>query len=490
MPIRPHFDTKIEAAERARLHTLAQGLLAAEPALSATAPFGASVEQGLDDRPSLLLEDHSAIALADTQADIAYGYRALMLAGTGDLFAIGQRRCPTFEAYCRDILRLGRVEVLVPTATSPAHSLTERCANDEAFVGHMAGVARRNGGLNLVPYMGTGGIWSLASKIAAKAGMQVRVAAPPPRLTRRVNDKIWFAARVAEVLGARGVPFSTAAHSLAALVGRVVALAEGHRSIAVKVPDAASSAGNIVLGSPYLRSLSLGEIRNQIHALLRAAGWGGAFPLMVTAWSQSVLSSPSVQVWIPHRDDGLPVVEGVFDQLVIGPRRVFSGAAPSALPAPRQREVAEQATRLAFLFQALGYFGRCSFDSILVGKDLSAADLHWVECNGRWGGVSIPMTLANRLCGDWARCAPVIADRGPLAGQQWDFGDLLAEFSSDLYRPDKSGAGVVFLSPGRIEAGIGFEVMVLGHDVAATRGQVEAIVQRLTSLLRLEPCAV
>ena len=42
-------------------------------------------------------------------------------------------------------------------------------------------------------------------------------------------------------------------------------------------------------------------------------------------------------------------------------------------------------------------------DAILIGESLADARLHWIECNGRWGGVSIPMTLANRLTGDWAR---------------------------------------------------------------------------------------
>src|SRR5690606_34224305 len=64
--------------------------------------------------------------------------------------------------------------------------------------------------------------------------------------------------------------------------------------------------------------------------------------------------------------------------------------------------IAREAVLLASLFQQLGYFGRCSFDTILVGPDPATAEVHWAECNGRGGGTSIPMTLVNRLTGDWA----------------------------------------------------------------------------------------
>src|SRR5690606_17302709 len=113
---------------------------------------------------------------------------------------------------------------------------------------------------------------------------------------------------------------------------------------------------------------------------------------------------PSVQLWIPPRpaaEEGAPadpVVEGVFTQL-LGSAGEFMGGAPSRLPAAVQARLAQEAVYLGGLLQALGYVGRCSLDAILVGDDPHGATPHWIECNGRWGGMSIPMTLANRLVG-------------------------------------------------------------------------------------------
>ena len=99
---------------------------------------------------------------------------------------------------------------------------------------------------------------------------------------------------------------------------------------------------------------------------------------MVTAWEVPVLASPSAQLWIPAPDDGGPVVEGVFDQTVVGEVAAFGGVAPSALPPNWRNRVATEEVRLGTLLQVLGYFGRCSFDSILIGRDMMRAELHWV----------------------------------------------------------------------------------------------------------------
>ena len=55
---------------------------------------------------------------------------------------------------------------------------------------------------------------------------------------------------------------------------------------------------------------------------------------------------------------------------------------------------------VARILQKMGYTGRCSFDLVLCGKKIEDAHLKFVECNGRWGGGSLPMTLMNRLFED------------------------------------------------------------------------------------------
>ena len=94
-------------------------LLAAEPALNATAAFGSLVTPGLGPWPAVVIEDHSAIALFEESGDWPYSYRSLLLAADGDIVLIGVPRIEAFEDYCRDYLKLGRVQILCPSLPGP-----------------------------------------------------------------------------------------------------------------------------------------------------------------------------------------------------------------------------------------------------------------------------------------------------------------------------------------------------------------------------------
>jgi hypothetical protein len=376
-------------------------------------------------------------------------------------------------------LGLGEVDVLVPKATARQRSLVTCCLGDADFIEYLADRAQCHHGFNVVPYMATGAVWSLAGAVAAHSGADVRVAGPPARLARRVNDKIWFAERVTEVLGRGGLPPVYSAFSLSALARRLVALARRNPSVAVKLPDSAGSGGNFVFEVAGLARQTPRLLPDRLREMLTKAGWRGGFPLQVTGWERPVVASPSVQLWIPAGEHGLPVVEGVFDQFLRGSTAVFAGASPSELPARWQHRLACEAVRIGFVFQVLGYFGRCSFDAILIGKDADPDQLHWVECNGRWGGVSIPMTLANRLVGDWRRRPFVVVDRTGLRLPPRSLDSVLARMGRKLFVPGAHPTGLVVLSPGRLEVGSGSEIMVLGRTSAKARAQAERIAASL-----------
>ncbi len=448
--------------------------------LGDTKGFGPRVSAGLGPWPALVLEDHSAIRLFEDAGNLMYSYRALLLAGAGDLVVIGVPRSESFERYCRECLNLGRVRVLVPYDDAVGKSITRRCLDDPELIERSADLARRSGGLNVTPYMGTGVTWLLAARIASCAECEVCVAAPPPRLTRRSNDKLWFAERVKELFGGAALPPSHPVFGLTALAARVADLARRHETVAIKLPDSASSEGNMVLDIGRTVLASPGRLRADLEDRLRGVGWLGRYPILVTAWEQPLLASPSAQLWIPPRNQGEVVVEGIFDQTVTGTARVFAGAAPTALSGPWQDRIAQEAGRMGYLFQRLGYVGRCSFDAIVVGVDEARADLHWVECNGRWGGTSIPMTLANRLTGDWRRKPFVVIERDDLSGPARPLDSFLEEYAEDLYLPGRQSRGAVVLSPGQIERGSGFEVMVLGDTLEEARGQAESLYARLS----------
>jgi hypothetical protein len=481
IPVIEHLPVNIDAAERQRLARLASKLLADEPLLHSTEPFGLNVAPGLGPWPSLVVEDHSGISLLKPQEEAAYAYRALLLAGEGDQVVIGVRRSPAFERYCREVLRLGSVDVLIPSAGSRHQSIAVRCMQDPDFLERVAERARAAGGLNILPYMGTGGIWALAGAIAACSGVEVRVGAPPPRLTRRVNDKLWFAERVTEVLGRQALPPAYPTFRLSALTRHVLALSKRHESVAVKLPDSAGSRGDFVFKSEELLRLPPRRVLDRLRQALHHAGWRGRFPLLVTGWERPVAANPSVQVWIPDRREGRPLVEGIFEQHLTGEAASFAGAAPSDLPLAWQWRLATEASRLAFLLQNLGYFGRCSCDAILVGGDPASWQLHWIECNGRWGGVSIPMTLANRLVGNWHLRPFVVVDhRTAEPNVERDFTDFLQEVGSDLFAWGRRDTGAVVLAPRRIESGTGLALMMLGETAVAARIQAKQIATTLS----------
>lgn len=470
LPIVPHYATQLAEKERTALAELAKRIAAEEPNLSAIPPFDPLLGIGQIAGPSLLVEDHSGILLARERiTDAVYSYRALLLAGEGDMVAVYGARNPAFEAYCRDVLRLGRVETLTPAPGDPPRPLSLACAEDAAFVEQVARTARAAGGLNVVPYMVTGGIWRLAGEIAQKARVPVRVAAPPPKLARRVNDKLWFARRAAEVLGREAVPPSTAVYGMAALVGRVQRLGRRHDSVALKLTHASSSLGNLVLDTAEIAGLSPLALRERLGVLMRQSGWRQEFPLQVTAWEGPLVASPSAQLWIPPQGEGPPVVEGVFDQIVSGRTARFVGAVPSGLPIFWRRRIAFEAARLGALFQHLGYFGRCSFDSVLVGRTDTQGRLHWVECNGRWGGVSIPMTIVNRLTGGGTKAKFVVVQRTAETRPPQPFAAALAALDEILFRPGLHEEGIILLSPVEIETGRGVQMLACAETVAAAR---------------------
>ncbi|MFW6201722.1 MAG: hypothetical protein ACOC8B_04030, partial [Gemmatimonadota bacterium] len=351
---------------------------------------------------------------------------------------------------------------------------------DPVAISRIVDLAADRGGLNVLPYQGTGAAWSLAGAIGDRADVPVSVGAPPPTLTRRVNDKLWFARRVADVLGERALPPSAQAHGLAVLAGRVRALAREHDRIAIKLPSASAAAGNIVIHAEPLRGLSLTALRDVLGRVLTALGWRRAFPVLVSVWESPVLTSPSIQLWIPRLGAGAPLVEGVFEQRVSPEIGEFMGAAPSGLPARWQIRMAHEAVRLATLFQELGYYGRCSMDAILVGPSLDDAELHWVETNGRWGGTSIPMTLVNRLAGDWTRHSFVVS-RVPYVGPDGGppFAELLDRTAGRLFRPGEDAGGLVYLTPTLPRAARGIDVMVIASDPAAAWRELAEVTREL-----------
>ena len=481
LPIVEQLKVELDDAQRFRVQSLAGEIERRDPRLASTAAFGPHVSAGLGPWPNLVFEDHSSIALYHPEDDRRYTLRAMLLAGEGDVVALASDRNLAFESYCRDTLGLGRVEVLVPAASDPLEPLSLRCARDPGFLERLARIAEEHRGLNLLPYLGDGKAWALARTIAARTGVGVRVAAAPPGLTKCVNDKLWFEARVEDLLGRGALPEVRLANGPALLAHHVKKLAVRYASVAVKLPASASSTGNIVLESADIAGRPLTALREELSALLTRTGWRGDFPLLITAWEQPILASPSVQVWIPHPFENMPIIEGIFDQNLAGRERAFVGASPSSLSWAVRQGLANETLQLAYLLQRIGYFGRCSFDAILLNDGRSGTTTHWVECNGRWGGVSIPMTLVSRLLGDWRRRPFAIIQRSDLSARGRPFADVVRGLGDRLFVAGEREEGVIVQTPGPLEAGSGYDLIVLADSTAVAEDLAREVT---TELLR------
>jgi hypothetical protein len=116
---------------------------------------------------------------------------------------------------------------------------------------------------------------------------------------------------------------------------------------------------------------------------------------------------------------------------------------------------------------------------VLAGGDVESAAVHWVDANGRWGGVSIALTAANRLVGDWQRRPFVIVQRSRLQMPPRPLPTILDELGSAVFRPSDGRTGTVVLAPCRLVAGNGMNLMVLASDVASAEAEAEAVKARL-----------
>lgn len=376
--------------------SIAEALCATEPALITSLDFGPFVAQGCGAGPAVLIGDPSEISLFDTTTGGGLEYRVSLLAHAGDVVLV-RRRDRAFEAYLAE--HLGLIDVcFIEIGQGHDASIAHLARKSLWLIEHLAEIASRRGGLTLKPYITTGHIWRLAQLIGEVAGTTVHVCGPSPRVARRANDKLWFSDLVHLVIGRAATPPTFSSYGPVATAGLVAHLAKTAEQVIVKVPDSAGSTGNIGLQSADIQGRSLVDVRNYLLDSLHACGWADTYPVLVGVWDADVVCSPSAQLWIPDLSQGPPVCEGVFEQSVVGRQGRFVGAVRSTLPIATQAALTDQALRIARVLQRIGYFGRCSFDAVIQRRGTGPDVIHWIECNGRWGGVSIPLSaLSDRV---------------------------------------------------------------------------------------------
>jgi hypothetical protein len=431
-------------------------------------------------RPVLHLDDFAGIPFLDGISGVLeYQHRARLRALGGDSYAAVTEPTPGYEEYCRARLRLESVGFVHAGSAGGGAGLAQACCQGEAWES-MVSMARRAGGLDLHPFMGIEPVWELARRIAAEAGVPVGVIGPPPPVTWIANDKGSFSELVEILLGPQWLVESASAADAASLARKLRELAAHHPRVALKRLRCASAMGNEVYESRRLLAEGLPQTEQQVTSFLERTEWQGDEEVLAVAWEEAD-TSPSTQLWIPPREVGPPRLDGIYEQLLAGERKVFIGSRPSTLPARVDSALAAASLEVAAGLQALGYVGRCSFDLLVVGDPAGEFEIRFTECNGRWGGTSTPMSFLDRLLGAPRPSyrAQDVVDPG-LVGTS--FRQVLEVVGEEAYDVRTGGGSYIFYNTGPLAEFGKLDVIALGSSQEAADAALEEDLPRLLGL--------
>lgn len=445
------------------------------------------VDSMIDDEPTLYLADFSEIPVINVTDDSPIlQQRARLRATDGDFVAQTNKVEKGFSDYCEYTLGLGRVHWLYPsTEPSDTCKIAFECWQDRRVRHDLIHAVRHKGLRYIHPYLSTTHVWELGAMLQTATRRPIKVIGPTPAMAHWANDKIEFSRAAARLLGPQFVPHTESAYNFATLSKKVARLATTHAQLGIKFPYGTGGHGNFLIDAARIRGQSLSEVREYLKNLLLGHRWPKKGRVLIDVWETDVIMSPSVQTWIPPLGGGYPLIDGLFQQSVKGDKGVFAGSRPLRLPSRIEQEIINSSYLLAILFQQLGYVGRCSFDLILVGEDVENCRVEFVECNARWGGTSIPMTLLNRLriCEEntYGTCQIEVAGL-----DQLEFSQLLRELNTELYSPQTGKGRLILFNPARLKALSGIDSIAIGgtmkqvnellHDVFPVR--LKEIVRR------------
>ena len=429
-----------------------------------------------DGRPTLQLDDVSAIPfLVDIAGVELYQHRARVRAKSGDIFAAVTPAVDGYEEYCR-ALGFGEPELIICEPSGTSLQVARAVGAGRAYQ-RLVSRAREAGGMIVHPYMANEDVWELAEKLERDVG-HVTVIGPPAPVTWIANDKQLFSEVAERTLGREWLVETQTQRDPAGLAAALRDLAGRHEQVGLKRTRCASAMGNAVFDAPGLRAEPAAETEAAVRAFLLRTEWDGNEDVLAVGWEQTDIS-PSTQMWIPPAELGPPRLDGVYEQILQGPEKVFVGSRPSTLGDDVNRRIGDAAVKVAESLQYLGYTGRCSFDHLVVDDRVL-----FTECNGRWGGTSTPMSMVDRLLRS-PRPRPAYRAQDfiheGLVGAR--FIDILDAARRSLFDPETRTGHFVFYNVGPLEQYGKLDVIAFGwsgQDEAE-----EALLETLPKLLGL-----
>ncbi|MBI2609435.1 MAG: hypothetical protein HYW47_07565 [Deltaproteobacteria bacterium] len=419
------------------------------------------------DTPSLVVCDFSGIPFLDNIIGVEfYQYRLRVLAGSSDIICGTFPLDPALEDYDEKYLGIGR-PTYVPIEEKKYHNflIAKKISSHQHSLDKLAKEVKKKKIEYLHPYMGVKDVWEVAIDLSKKVGRKIKVFAPPPYVCKWANDKAFFTYFVRKILGSNEVPQAKWANHLEAIVDCLKVLIPQFPKVALKIADYASAMGNIVYRSENLKALSDEELKEKIYLDLARHDWTDGDTVCAVQWRENVLTSPSAQVWIPHPREGYPIIEGIFEQFLQGETKIFQGSRPSTLPSRLNDLIAKKTFLMALFFQYLGYVGRCSFDLIVCGDSYDQCEIQLVECNGRWGGTSLPMSFMNRLFGNHHKLSYKAIDVIHPKLKGLSFKKFLSIFRrEELYQPHNQKGHFLFYNTACMKPVAKCDVIALGSS--------------------------
>lgn len=449
IPVVPHECCQLTADEVLRAEQTASMLRREKPELRIDPLFQDLIPEQIVDAPSLHVDDLTTIQNF-SNAEAFFQERARLRASDGDVLATGIPAIESYESYCCKALGLGSVHWITPDVGSSPMGLTQACWKDLQTRHDLIGQFNRGSLRYIHPHMGTKSIWELALLLRESSHNRVQVIASPPSVTQFANDKGEFTRLVATMFGERSIPASVVVWNLANAAKRLKEIDSTGGMIAVKLPQSAGGAGNLLIPASEIHARTLRETDEMLHDQLARLNYASGEELLVTHWIENLAGSPSAQLWIPPRSQGPPVLEGVFMQVIAPLNGGFTGFHPVELPPDKLEQITRRSLQIALVYQWLGYIGRCSFDLLLVGPNLEDAEVEFLECNGRWGGTSLPMTALNRIFGDWQNHDFICSMLKIAGSSQLPFSHLLQLMDHHLFDKATGTGKYILFNPQRI----------------------------------------
>lgn len=489
IPIVAHVEVRLTELENQQVQQTAETLRKGYPALRPDPAFADLHVTGPVTGRAFHCDDFSVIQNPNGVLGLpAFQERSRLRAIDGDIMVTSDPHDAAYANYCRDQLGLGCVEWLTPQPVCDPVHLAEACWEDREIRRTLVHSIRADELRFLHPHQGTDSTWRLALLLSRSAHRPLKVIGAPPELNRFVNDKGRFAQLVQGMFGDQSIPSTEMIWNRAIAADRIRRFADAGSTVALKLPGSAGGEGNVNLPMDRVRGRSIVEIEQVIHELLDGFGYQTGDELLATVWETDVLSAPSAQTWIPPVGQGIPVLEGFFNQFIVEQHGSFAGAVPADLPPHVADTAARRCLMLASVFQLLGYVGRCSFDLVLVGDSPDTAAVEFIECNGRWGGTSLPMTLMNRLFGDWRRkpfASHVVKIRGSgrISWSRW-----MQLLGAECYHRSTGEGRFLLLHPRILAVEDQFSLITLADDYSDSMNAAHRqFIARVDQLLRDEP---